>query len=199
MPIVVALFRPPRLAPVAQREHPVLCRGDGGSTPPGRTTTQRPVKGLPYRSFGGSPGPTREPMISYFQAIVIGLLQGVTELFPISSLGHSVLVPGLARLGQPGQGPVRRRVVLPRLPRRPARRHRHRPARLLPGRLGPHHRRLPPHAADPAHRDARRAPGLAARRRDDPRRDHRPRLRALRCAPCSPSRSPPRSSSRSTA
>ena len=32
-------------------------------------------------------------MLSYFQAIVIGLLQGVTELFPISSLGHSVLVP----------------------------------------------------------------------------------------------------------
>jgi len=34
-------------------------------------------------------------MISYFQAIVIGLLQGVTELFPISSLGHSVLIPSL--------------------------------------------------------------------------------------------------------
>jgi len=32
-------------------------------------------------------------MISYFQAVVIGLLQGVTELFPISSLGHSVLLP----------------------------------------------------------------------------------------------------------
>ena len=32
-------------------------------------------------------------MISYFQSIVIGLLQGVTELFPVSSLGHSVLVP----------------------------------------------------------------------------------------------------------
>jgi undecaprenyl-diphosphatase len=32
-------------------------------------------------------------LISYFQAIVIGLLQGVTELFPISSLGHSVLIP----------------------------------------------------------------------------------------------------------
>jgi len=32
--------------------------------------------------------------VSYFQAIVIGLLQGVTELFPISSLGHSVLIPG---------------------------------------------------------------------------------------------------------
>lgn len=34
-------------------------------------------------------------MISYVQAIVIGLLQGVTELFPVSSLGHSVLVPAL--------------------------------------------------------------------------------------------------------
>ena len=33
--------------------------------------------------------------LSYFQALVIGLLQGVTELFPISSLGHSVLVPAL--------------------------------------------------------------------------------------------------------
>jgi undecaprenyl-diphosphatase len=31
--------------------------------------------------------------VSYFQAIVIALVQGVTELFPISSLGHSVLVP----------------------------------------------------------------------------------------------------------
>jgi undecaprenyl-diphosphatase len=31
--------------------------------------------------------------LSYLQAIVIGLLQGITELFPISSLGHSVLVP----------------------------------------------------------------------------------------------------------
>ncbi len=32
-------------------------------------------------------------MISYLQAAVIGLLQGITELFPVSSLGHSVLVP----------------------------------------------------------------------------------------------------------
>jgi undecaprenyl-diphosphatase len=32
-------------------------------------------------------------VISYFQAIVIGLIQGVTELVPISSLGHSVLLP----------------------------------------------------------------------------------------------------------
>ncbi|NGX07879.1 undecaprenyl-diphosphate phosphatase [Mycobacteroides franklinii] len=31
--------------------------------------------------------------LTYTQAIVIGALQGVTELFPVSSLGHSVLVP----------------------------------------------------------------------------------------------------------
>jgi undecaprenyl-diphosphatase len=30
-------------------------------------------------------------MLTYFRALVIGLLQGVTELFPVSSLGHSVL------------------------------------------------------------------------------------------------------------
>ncbi len=34
-------------------------------------------------------------MLTYLQAVVIGLLQGVTELFPISSLGHSILVPAL--------------------------------------------------------------------------------------------------------
>jgi undecaprenyl-diphosphatase len=33
--------------------------------------------------------------VSYFQAIVLGFLQGVTELFPISSLGHTVLFPTL--------------------------------------------------------------------------------------------------------
>ena len=30
-----------------------------------------------------------------FQAAVLGVLQGVTELFPISSLGHTVLFPTL--------------------------------------------------------------------------------------------------------
>ena len=33
--------------------------------------------------------------ISYGQAIVLGLLQGVSELFPVSSLGHSVILPQL--------------------------------------------------------------------------------------------------------
>jgi undecaprenyl-diphosphatase len=34
-------------------------------------------------------------LISYWQAIVLGLLQGFSELFPISSLGHSVIVAQL--------------------------------------------------------------------------------------------------------
>jgi undecaprenyl-diphosphatase len=34
-------------------------------------------------------------VISYWQAIVLGLLQGFSELFPISSLGHSVIVADL--------------------------------------------------------------------------------------------------------
>jgi len=33
--------------------------------------------------------------ISYFQGAVLGLLQGVSELFPVSSLGHSVILPSL--------------------------------------------------------------------------------------------------------
>jgi undecaprenyl-diphosphatase len=34
-------------------------------------------------------------LISYPRAIVMGLLQGVSELFPVSSLGHSVILPHL--------------------------------------------------------------------------------------------------------
>ena len=33
--------------------------------------------------------------MTYPEAAIIGLIQGVTELFPVSSLGHSVLIPAL--------------------------------------------------------------------------------------------------------
>jgi undecaprenyl-diphosphatase len=33
--------------------------------------------------------------LTYAEAIVVGALQGVTELFPVSSLGHSILLPAL--------------------------------------------------------------------------------------------------------
>src|SRR6195952_1825204 len=33
--------------------------------------------------------------LTYLEAIVMGLIQGISELFPISSLGHSILIPAL--------------------------------------------------------------------------------------------------------
>src|SRR6266581_1450274 len=33
--------------------------------------------------------------MSLFQALVLALLQGVTELFPVSSLGHTIILPKL--------------------------------------------------------------------------------------------------------
>src|SRR5215475_5029894 len=33
--------------------------------------------------------------LTYLEAAVVGLVQGVTELFPVSSLGHNVLIPAL--------------------------------------------------------------------------------------------------------
>jgi len=33
--------------------------------------------------------------LTYFEAAAVGLIQGVTELFPVSSLGHNVLIPAL--------------------------------------------------------------------------------------------------------
>src|SRR5471032_1585174 len=34
-------------------------------------------------------------LISYFQAVILGLTQGIAEPFPISSLGHGVVLPRL--------------------------------------------------------------------------------------------------------
>jgi undecaprenyl-diphosphatase len=33
--------------------------------------------------------------LTYLEAAVVGLIQGVTEMFPVSSLGHNVLIPAL--------------------------------------------------------------------------------------------------------
>jgi undecaprenyl-diphosphatase len=37
----------------------------------------------------------RLPALTLWQALFMGLLQGATELFPVSSLGHAVLIPSL--------------------------------------------------------------------------------------------------------
>src|SRR3989344_836268 len=41
-------------------------------------------------------------MSSLLQGLILGLVQGVTEFFPVSSSGHLILVPSL--LGWPDQG-----------------------------------------------------------------------------------------------
>ena len=70
--------------------------------------------------------------LSYVEAVVVGAFQGVTELFPVSSLGHSVLVPALVG----GQWAPDLNVSAPESPYLaflvgPACRHRRRPAGVL--------------------------------------------------------------------
>src|SRR6266700_1460766 len=55
----------------------------------GRREDDGPADSVPPRS----PDHDEGAGVTYLQAFVIALVQGVTELFPISSLGHSVLVP----------------------------------------------------------------------------------------------------------
>src|SRR5439155_4058386 len=51
---------------------------------------------LPVRVQPARPPSEPRPLpISYGQAILLGLLQGFSELFPVSSLGHSVILPRL--------------------------------------------------------------------------------------------------------
>ncbi|MDT8306934.1 MAG: undecaprenyl-diphosphate phosphatase, partial [Anaerolineae bacterium] len=40
--------------------------------------------------------------MNVIEAIILGVIQGATEFLPISSSGHSVLVPALFGLAEPG-------------------------------------------------------------------------------------------------
>jgi undecaprenyl-diphosphatase len=33
--------------------------------------------------------------LTYLESAVVGLIQGVSEMFPVSSLGHNVLIPAI--------------------------------------------------------------------------------------------------------
>ena len=50
---------------------------------------------VPYHPAMRVHHPPRSVAVTYLQAIILGVLQGVTELFPVSSLGHSVILPAL--------------------------------------------------------------------------------------------------------
>ena len=114
---------------------------------------------------------------------MLGLLQGVTELFPVSSLGHTVLFPTLFRWHNivawqsQTESPWLAFVVMLH----------------VGSAVGlliyfwrdwiADHPRVLRHAAQAADRDADRAAGLADHRRHDPGRDPRPRARAPAARP----------------
>src|ERR1039457_4220394 len=67
--------------------------------PPGftaGTAAQRPAPRAGTRSTSSilSEGPGTTPLTS-LEAAVVGLVQGVSEMFPVSSLGHNVLIPAI--------------------------------------------------------------------------------------------------------
>ena len=89
--------RPPRHPELAQAE---LFAAPGG---PAGLRAQRlrslrltaPLAAARYPSAARADRRRRQSLITTFQAIVLGVLQGITELFPISSLGHTVMFPNL--------------------------------------------------------------------------------------------------------
>src|SRR5436853_1073227 len=56
-----------------------------------RNAPSMPRQGA-WRSPDGGPLMTH---LTYLEAGVVGLVQGISEMFPVSSLGHGVLIPAL--------------------------------------------------------------------------------------------------------
>src|SRR3954454_22024794 len=90
----------------ARRQARAACRAGSWGRPPPTGRRAPPTRAFRQDAALGSSIPQhgsfstiacsshdREEAVSYLQAIVIALVQGTTELFPVSSLGHSVLVP----------------------------------------------------------------------------------------------------------
>ena len=40
--------------------------------------------------------------MTIFEAIILGLIQGATEFLPVSSSGHSILLPAVFNMNAPG-------------------------------------------------------------------------------------------------
>ena len=53
--------------------------------------------------------PERQEVISNAQAVALGLLHGPTELLPVSSSGHTTLVPWLLGSSYPDHDPALRK------------------------------------------------------------------------------------------
>ena len=69
-----------------------------GSSVPYRLSSRPEAAILQHRAHATLVSVTHAPVhlhISMFQSVVLGVLQGLSELFPVSSLGHTVLFPTL--------------------------------------------------------------------------------------------------------
>lgn len=62
------------------------------------------VVALPVKAFSTQPNLSLDaaPQINFFQAIVLGMVQGLTEFLPISSTAHLKVVPVVLGWGDPG-------------------------------------------------------------------------------------------------
>ena len=136
------------------------------------------------RLVASSAGSSIPPLhITNFQAIVLGILQGVTELFPISSLGHTVIYPVAFRVARAGRFSVPAGITLARLRGHAPRRQRPGTAGLLLAGLAPHNPRLALLARPSQDRHPHREGGLADHRRDYSGWDHRHRAGARAAGP----------------
>ena len=88
LPSFFPAMRPVEPPPREARHRRVPRRSSRCFVSPGSTPGRKPPQQRPTPADSPS-------LISYGQAIVLGLLQGVSELFPVSSLGHSVILPSL--------------------------------------------------------------------------------------------------------
>jgi undecaprenyl-diphosphatase len=57
---------------------------------------------VPTKVFSAQPGLDAVPQINFFQALVLGMVQGLTEFLPISSTAHLKVVPVVLGWGDPG-------------------------------------------------------------------------------------------------
>jgi undecaprenyl-diphosphatase len=63
-----------------------------------RRSERSPLTRRAFRTSGkGSPACEPTAVVTFVQAMILAVLQGVSELFPVSSLGHTVLIPALLR------------------------------------------------------------------------------------------------------
>src|SRR5215472_15363854 len=73
------------------------CRAPAGSSmpPPGPAWHLPGRMARRHRARVTRPIGTEMSHLTFLEAAVVGLIQGVSEMFPVSSLGHNVLIPAL--------------------------------------------------------------------------------------------------------